>query len=118
MNVIIKQTILNFVGYTRITSKTQLIAKSTIWIIITQFLNMSIIPLIVSNSAEIDADWYNSVGIQLLTTFAANTITPNISGLITPFVTLNIDKATGALTAIDQDDYNNKMAGPDLREHV
>lgn len=118
MNVVIKTTILEFVVYTRVISKTGLVAKSTIWIIITQFLNMSIIPLIVSNTAEIDADWYQTVGLQLLTTFAANCLTPNIAGLISPFVTMEIDKVTGMLTAIDQHDYNNKMAGPDLRNYV
>lgn len=104
MNVVIKTTILSFVPYTRVRSKTQLVAKSTIWIIYTQFFNMSIIPLIVSNTAEIDQQWYNTVGIQLLTTFVVNCIQPNISGLISPFVTLSIDNASGALTAIDQDD--------------
>lgn len=43
-------------------------------------------------------------------------LTPNIGGIITPFVTLNINKANGMLTAINQDDYNNMLAGPDLRE--
>jgi len=104
------------VEYTRCESKTTQVAKSTMWIIITQFANMSVIPLLVAQSGEIDAEWYQNVGMNILNTFAMYSLTPNISGIIMPFVTLTLDKTNGMLTAIDQDDYNLKMSGPDLFE--
>lgn len=77
---------------------------------------MAIIPILVARTAEIDADWYQKVGMNILSNFILYTITPNLTGVVSPFVTLGISQSMGYLTAIDQDDYNKMMSGPDLYE--
>jgi len=76
-------------------SKTEEVANLTIWIAITQFLNMAIIPILVAKTGEIDSDWYSKTGLVILSNFILYTITPNISGVISPFVTLTINRSLG-----------------------
>lgn len=84
------------------------------WIAVTQFFNMAIIPILVAQTAEIDAEWYQNVGMNILSNFILFAFTPNISAVISPFVELLINQSLGGLIAIDQEDYNKLMSGPDL----
>lgn len=99
-------------------SKTEAVASTTVWIAITQFANMALIPILCAQTGEVDGSWYQKVGINILTNFALYSFTPNISGVISPFITLFISRTTGDLTAINQDDLNLMYAGPDLYEYI
>jgi len=87
-------------------SKTEEVAYITVWIAITQFMNMALIPIITARTGEIDADWYQNVGLNILGNFGLYTVTPHASGLISPFVYLYLDRTTGYMTAVDQNDFN------------
>ena len=87
-------------------SKTEAVANTTVWIAITQFANMALIPIICAQTGEIDGTCYQQVGMNILSKFALYSFTPNISGIISPFVYLIIDRTSADLTAVDQDDLN------------
>lgn len=38
-------------------SKTEAVANTTVWIAITQFANMALIPIISAQTGEVDGDW-------------------------------------------------------------
>jgi hypothetical protein len=57
------------VPITRPVSKTEEEAKKTIWVFITQFANMSLIPILVFSTKEINYSWYQAVGLGILGNF-------------------------------------------------
>lgn len=69
MNEVLTFTVLNAVYIIKSHSKTEQVANTTIWIAITQFANMAIIPIICALTGEVDADWYQDVGVNILTNF-------------------------------------------------
>jgi len=82
---------------------------------------MSIVPLITYNSNndhEIDSPWYQNVGLAILYNFFLYSITPNLSGFVVPIISMYLSRYNAEKNAIDQLDYNNLRAGPDLLQSV
>lgn len=67
-------------------SKTEETAQITVWIAITQFANMALIPIITARTGEIDSEWYKNTGLNILSSFGLYAITPNVTDMILPFV--------------------------------
>jgi len=57
MNTVMLYTVLLSTPITRPKSKTELVARQTTMIFVTQFMNMAIIPLIVASTNEITETW-------------------------------------------------------------
>jgi len=87
---------------TRPASRTDQVARATIFIFIAQFMNMALIPLIVYSTREINELWYQNVGNSIMYNFVIYAITPNITGFIMPNVYLWKSRLTGYLSAVDQ----------------
>eukprot|EP00801_Mesodinium_rubrum_P000784 Mrub_00784.p1 GENE.Mrub_00784~~Mrub_00784.p1 ORF type:complete len:898 (+),score=64.89 Mrub_00784:149-2695(+) len=118
MNYVMLYTVLLGVPITRPVSKTEEEAKKTVWVFITQFANMSLIPVLVFATKEINYGWYQAVGLGILGNFFLYSITPNISRILSPWIKKYVLKAQGHLMAVDQEDFNNYMAGPNLLEYI
>lgn len=82
MNTVMQYTVILTVWITKPVSKTEEEARKTVFVFITAFANMSLIPLIVYQSKEIDFEWYQSVGLGILGNFFLYPITCNLSGFL------------------------------------
>lgn len=106
MNTVMQYTIIFTVWITKSVSKTEEEARKTVFVYITAFANMSLIPIIVYRTKEIDEEWYKSVGVGILSNFLLYPISCNLSGFIYPFVKLIVGKLQANFLAVDQEDYN------------
>eukprot|EP00801_Mesodinium_rubrum_P000765 Mrub_00765.p1 GENE.Mrub_00765~~Mrub_00765.p1 ORF type:complete len:896 (+),score=65.92 Mrub_00765:148-2688(+) len=117
-NYVLLYTVLYATPLTRPASKTEEAALTTVWVFITTFANMSIIPIAVYSTKEINYGWYQAVGLGILGNFCLYSVMPNVSRTYYPILRKVISRVYGIIVAVDQDDFNEYYAGPNLLEYI